>query len=119
MLKDITLGQYFPTNSIVHRLDSRIKIISVLVFIIAVFICDSAFGFLLAVFSTILGHSIFSWCLKYFSPAFVSASKLCEPLIAAVFAGILFGEVPSFAVLIGGAMILGGVLYHSKIEREN
>ena len=76
-------------------------------------------GALLAVFSTILGHSIFSWCLKYFSPAFVSASKLCEPLIAAVFAGILFGEVPSFAVLIGGAMILGGVLYYSKIEREN
>ena len=76
-------------------------------------------GALLAVFSTILGHSIFSWCLKYFSPAFVSASKLCEPLIAAVFAGILFGEVPSFAVMIGGAMILGGVLYYSKIEREN
>jgi energy-coupling factor transport system permease protein len=53
MLKDITLGQYFPTNSIVHRLDSRIKIISVLVFIIAVFICDSAFGFLLAVLFTL------------------------------------------------------------------
>lgn len=76
-------------------------------------------GLLLAVFSTILGHSIFSWCLKYFSPAFVSASKLCEPLIAAIFAGILFGEVPSIAVLVGGAMILGGVLYYSKIEREN
>ena len=30
-------------------------------------------GFLLALFSTILGHSIFSWCLKYFSPSFVSA----------------------------------------------
>ena len=30
-------------------------------------------GALLAIFSTILGHSIFSWCLKYFSPAFVSA----------------------------------------------
>ena len=76
-------------------------------------------GLLLSVFSTILGHSIFSWCLKYFSPAFVSASKLCEPLIAAIFAGILFGEVPSIAVLVGGAMILGGVLYYSKIEREN
>ena len=46
-----------------------------------------------AIFSTILGHSIFSWCLKYFSPTFVSASKLCEPVVAAVFAGLLFGEV--------------------------
>ena len=75
-------------------------------------------GALLAIFSTILGHSIFSWCLKYFSPAFVSASKLCEPLIAAVFAGLLFGEVPAISVLAGGAMILCGVLYYSKIETE-
>ena len=75
-------------------------------------------GALLAIFSTILGHSIFSWCLKYFSPAFVSASKLCEPVVAAVFAGILFKEVPAFTVFVGGAMILGGVLYYSKIETE-
>ena len=73
-------------------------------------------GLLLAVFSTILGHSIFSWCLKYFSPAFVSASKLCEPVVAAIFAGFLFGEVPGSLVFIGGAMILGGVLYYSKLE---
>ena len=75
-------------------------------------------GALLAIFSTILGHSIFSWCLKYFSPAFVSASKLCEPVVAAIFAGFLFGEVPALSVLAGGAMILGGVLYYSKIETE-
>lgn len=75
-------------------------------------------GLLLAVFSTILGHSVFSWCLKYFSPAFVSASKLCEPVVAAIFAGILFGEVPTWLFLIGGGMILGGVLYYSKIEME-
>ena len=75
-------------------------------------------GALLAIFSTILGHSIFSWCLKYFSPAFVSASKLCEPVVAAIFAAILFGEVPAIPVFVGGAMILGGVLYYSKIETE-
>ncbi|MBR5565007.1 MAG: DMT family transporter [Roseburia sp.] len=75
-------------------------------------------GLLLAVFSTILGHSVFSWCLKYFSPAFVSASKLCEPVVAAIFAGILFGEVPTGLFLLGGGMILGGVLFYSKIEIE-
>lgn len=75
-------------------------------------------GLLLSVFSTILGHSIFSWCLKYFSPAFVSASKLLEPVVAAIFAGILFGEVPALLVFVGGAMILVGVLYYSKIEME-
>jgi len=73
-------------------------------------------GLLLAVFSTILGHSIFSWCLKYFSPAFVSASKLCEPVVSAIFAAILFEEVPSVLLFVGGAMILGGVLYYSRIE---
>ena len=73
-------------------------------------------GLLLSVFSTILGHSIFSWCLKYFSPAFVSASKLCEPVVAAVFAGFLFGELPVLPQIIGGVMIIGGVCYYSKIE---
>lgn len=75
-------------------------------------------GLLLAIFSTILGHSIFSWCLKYFSPSFVSASKLCEPVVAAVLAGFLFGETPSALQLTGGALILGGVLYYSSLERD-
>jgi len=76
-------------------------------------------GLLLSVFSTILGHSIFSWCLKYFSPAFVSASKLCEPVVAGIVAGFLFQEVPSLVLLAGGAMILGGVLYYSKLESKD
>jgi len=76
-------------------------------------------GFLLAVFSTILGHSIFSWCLKYFSPAFVSACKLCEPVVAAALAAFLFRETPAPLQLAGGALILGGVLYYSHVERGN
>lgn len=75
-------------------------------------------GLLLSVFSTILGHSIFSWCLKYFSPAFVSASKLCEPVVAAVIAGFLFAEYPKALQLLGGALILGGVYSYSKIESK-
>lgn len=78
-----------------------------------------AVGLLLAIFSTILGHSIFSWCLKYFSPSFVSASKLCEPVVAAILAGFLFAEIPSALQVVGGALILGGVLYYSRIEHGN
>ena len=37
MLKDITLGQYFPGNSIVHRLDPRTKLIMLIVYIVALF----------------------------------------------------------------------------------
>ena len=76
-------------------------------------------GILLALFSTVLGHSIFSWCLKYFSPSFVSASKLCEPVVAAILAAILFAELPSLLQILGAALILGGVLYYAKLERSH
>ncbi len=75
-------------------------------------------GALLAIFSTILGHSMFSWCLKYFSPSFVSASKLCEPVVASLFAAVLFFEIPSPLAILGGALIIGGVLYYSRIESK-
>ncbi len=73
-------------------------------------------GFLLAVFSTLLGHTIFSWCLKFLSPSFVSASKLCEPVVAAVIAIFLFGEIPAVLQVVGGLITLGGVLVYSRVE---
>ena len=77
-----------------------------------------AVGFFLAVFSTILGHSIFSWCLKYFSPSFISASKLCEPIVAAAVAAVLFREIPGALQVIGGAIVLIGVFLYSRQERK-
>lgn len=41
MLSDITLGQYFPGNSFIHRLDPRTKILATLIYIIAIFFADS------------------------------------------------------------------------------
>ena len=73
-------------------------------------------SFLLAVFSTLLGHTMFTWCLKFLSPSFVSASKLCEPVVAALFAIPLFGEIPAPVQIIGGAVTIGGVLIYSRIE---
>ncbi len=75
-------------------------------------------GFLLALFSTILGHSIFSWCLKYFSPSFVSASKLTEPVVSAIFAIFLFNEIPTVIQLIGAILIIGGNYLYSQIEQK-
>ena len=52
MLKDITLGQYFPGNSVVHRLDPRTKLVMLVVYIVALFVAFSwisygvMFGFL-------------------------------------------------------------------------
>ena len=39
MLKDITLGQYFPGKSILHRLDPRAKLILLIVYIVTLFLC--------------------------------------------------------------------------------
>lgn len=75
-----------------------------------------AVGLALAVFSTILGHSVFSWCLRRFSPAFVSASKLCEPVVAAALAIPLFGECPSWLQAVGAIVIPAGVWYYARLE---
>ena len=40
MLKDITLGQYFPGNSVIHRLDPRTKLIMLVVYIVALFMAS-------------------------------------------------------------------------------
>ena len=42
---DITLGQYYPGNSFIHRLDPRTKILSTLLLIVAVFLANTAVGY--------------------------------------------------------------------------
>ena len=45
MLKNITLGQYYPGDTVVHRLDPRIKILVALLFLVAVFVVRTMWGF--------------------------------------------------------------------------
>lgn len=54
MIRDITLGQYYPGNSCIHRLDARVKIIGVIVYIVSLFIIDNFFGFIIAFVSLAL-----------------------------------------------------------------
>ena len=49
MLSDITIGQYFPGNSLLHRLDPRMKLVLTLCFIVLVFLPQNWWGILLAV----------------------------------------------------------------------
>ncbi len=63
----------------------------------------------LALFCTLLGHSLFNWALKYVSPTIVSTSILGEPVIAAFLAVLLFGEVPALLTFVGGSVILVSV----------
>lgn len=48
MLKDITIGQYYRENSIIHRLDPRVKLFGTMVFLVSLFVADNIFGYIIA-----------------------------------------------------------------------
>ena len=48
MLRDITLGQYYPVDSLLHRLDPRTKLFGTLVYIVTLFIADNLWAYLAA-----------------------------------------------------------------------
>ena len=58
-LKDVTLGQYFPGNSLIHRLDPRSKLIFTVLFIVVIFLCKNlvSYGLVLAVLLILIGIS--------------------------------------------------------------
>ena len=59
MIRDITLGQYYSCDSVIHRLDARIKIIATILFIVELFIVKDFIGFAIcgAVLAIIVGLS--------------------------------------------------------------
>ena len=44
-MKSISLGQYYPANSVLHRLDPRIKVILAILYIVASFLCKNILSF--------------------------------------------------------------------------
>lgn len=48
MLRDITIGQYYPADSVIHKLDPRVKLFATLIFIISLFSFKNVWGFLVA-----------------------------------------------------------------------
>lgn len=72
MLKDITLGQYFPGNSCIHKMDARIKIILSIVFMVVIFCINSIYGylalFLFTTFMIYLSKIPFVFMLKAIKP---------------------------------------------------
>lgn len=67
-----------------------------------------AFG--MAVLCTLMGHSIFSWGLKYEQSSFISMIKLLEPIFASALGMLFFQEIPSVSSVIGGAVVIAGVI---------
>lgn len=64
---------------------------------------------LLAIFPTILGHTVFNWALRYVKAAAVSVIILGEPVGATILAYFIFGEVPVLLQVVGGVLIIAGL----------
>ena len=73
-------------------------------------------GLGLAVFSTILGHSVFSYSLKFLSPTYVANCKLLEPVYASILAIFIFGQIPNLVKIVGAIVVISGVVLYSKYE---
>ena len=71
----------------------------------------------MGVVSTLLGHNIFSWGLKYFNAATISLFKLAEPVFAAILAVFFFREIPSPMAIAGSFIILSGIWWYLKNSR--
>ena len=54
MLRDITLGQYYPADSVIHRLDPRVKLLGTLIYLTSLFLAKTFYGFIPALVFLIL-----------------------------------------------------------------
>ena len=49
MIRDITIGQYYPSNSAIHKLDPRVKLFATLIYIISLFLVKNLLGYIIAI----------------------------------------------------------------------
>lgn len=107
MLKDITLGQFFPGNSVIHRLDPRTKLIVLIVYIVALFLAQSWISYgLLFLFLAV--------AIKVSTIPLKTIVRGLKPLVMIlIFTGVLnlffTKEGPTLVSFWGLSITLGGV----------
>lgn len=95
MIKDITIGQYFPGKSVIHRLDSRVKLVLDLLYLVILFTAQSYTGLLLGMLFMVL-------CYMLARIKLVMILKSVKPILPLmIFTGVLNlffikGETPLF-----------------------
>ena len=71
---------------------------------------------------SIFGHNLLNYAVKYITPTAVSSVPLGEPIIASIFALLLFGEAIPFGALLGGPIVLIGVyiiIKHQAVSADD
>ena len=110
MLKDITLGQYFPGKSAVHTLDPRTKLIMLVVYIVALFMAKSwvTYGFMFLFLAS---------AIKISTIPVKSIVRGMKPLVMIlIFTGVLnlfFTQEGSELVKVGSLVITSGGLFRA------
>ena len=105
------------TDNVVYG-RSLFFVASITVLFIATTMGDSVLNFkpgdipcflFLGLVPSIFGHNLLNYAVKYITPTAVSSVPLGEPIIASIFALLLFGEAIPFGALLGGPVVLIGV----------
>lgn len=94
MLKDITIGQYFPENSVVHKLDPRMKLILTIGYIVMLFLVNNIWGFLIS-------GLLLSVCYKISKIPFKMIIKSIKPILSI----LLFTAVLNIFLVSTGTVI--------------
>ncbi len=83
MIRDITLGQYYPADSVLHRLDPRVKLLGTLIYVISLFMFQNFTGYIVA--------TVFLVCLIVLSrvPVSFMVRGLKAVLILLIFTAVL------------------------------
>ena len=83
MLKDITFGQYFPGESIIHRLDPRMKLVLIIAYIVLLFVADGLFSLLIGAGMGVIFYALskLPWklvikCIKPIMPIIIFTAVL-------------------------------------------
>ena len=105
MIRDITLGQYYAAESWIHKLDPRLKIIAVLLYIVSLFVVRDFIGFIIAAFVLeiviIISRIPLSYILRGMKPVMLI---ICFTLIVNLFTipGDVIAHIWKFTITIQG-----------------
>ncbi|NVM55133.1 MAG: DMT family transporter [Candidatus Helarchaeota archaeon] len=73
----------------------------------------------IAVVSTIFGHTLYNWALKYVDAAVIGIALLAEPIGSILLGLAIFVEIPHPIVIAGGVLVLGGIYLAVRINKNN
>ena len=93
MIRDITLGQYYNTNSIIHELDPRVKLFGTMIFLVSLFVSTNVYAYLFAFIFVVIIIKLSNVPLNFI----IRSVKALLPLIVmSMFFNLLFTPGETF-----------------------